>query len=133
MVIGFGVETGISDESFTFFEGVKEKLGDKDIIKNAYEGRVYYFRPGVYFVSMKPRYPPFWLIGIPLSVGAFILTRTINLWMLPGFLICLTYLFWSPDFLFFLMRKGLRKTGYTGKIKRFSKNKAFEEALNWVK
>ena len=133
MVTGFGVETGISDESFTFFENVKEKLSEKDIIKNAYEGRVYYFRPGVYFISMKPKYPPFWFVGILWIIGAFILNGGVNFWILPGFLISSLYLFWSPDFLFFLMRRGLRRTGYTGKIRRFSKDKAFEEALQWVK
>ena len=60
---------------------------------------------------------PFYWIGLVGLMACVFFNLGLAWFIMPG-IMTLLYLFWSPSFYLLLFRKGLRKAGFKGKVKR---------------
>jgi len=127
----FGVKLEEDNKAKLFMQESNDRLQDNSIVKNPFYGRIALVpnSEDYYIVDMEPVYlKAYW-------GGAFILMATLvftgfklTLWLLPGIALLCCSIFWSKYFLYIMMRIGLRKAGYMGKI-RLVNNKIMMKAL----
>lgn len=122
----------VSDEEITraYFSEIDEKLRSPDAFQNPFKGRAKTFWRAhelLAVVQIEPIYPPIWMAGF-----LFLAVSTIwgeHWWFtIPMcFFFTLGWL-WNDRFYILMIRKGLRRKGYSGKISRLSAKKA----LGWL-
>lgn len=128
----FGVELEENDISFSFFMKSKKNLESKVFFKSPFDSNSFIKRieSGFYVVQMNPSYPPVYYFGFALLFGALVFTNfKLTGWLLPGFFLSLTGIFWSDSFQFLFLKLGLSKMKYKGYIKRLSKQKVIRRLI----
>ena len=85
----------------------------------------------LYAVSIKPIYPNFSWIGLLVSGVSFFFWR-FNWSFFLGLFVMVFGVLWTNKFYFYVIRLGLRKKGYKGKIELVPTNAALEVLL-WDK
>lgn len=128
----FGVKIENSPEVKQFFSDTNDRLQGENLVKNPFNGGIRY-RAGVYIVKICPIYanftPVFPLLGFGLTtIFGF------RWWHLIFYSVGLLGWFWSNNFFKFVMKKGLRKAGYTGKLQFIKESDIIEKVVfEWVK
>lgn len=113
-----------------FFKKVKTRLGDGGpwFARPFKKWNLNEWRPGFYVLSFEFIYFDIYLAGPVLWILAFVSSVLLNFysWLLyiPGLVVFSTGLFYTPLFWRFMLKKGLRKAGYTGPIEALSSSKA---------
>lgn len=111
-----------------FMKDTKEKLKDYDIVKNPFKGGIVEFvDKNIYVIEMTPVYYNFSVFGYVYILIIYVFIG-LSLWAIPGIILVIMGLFWSKYFFFFMLKIGLKKYGYKGKIKLL-KNKDLLETL----
>lgn len=109
-----------------FIEETNLKLQSSDMAKNPFYGKIKGIEHDAIFyvmVEMTPIWPvtPFVYIGT-FSAALILITSGFSLWLaFPLFMFIITG-FWTETWLYSMFRLGLRKKGYTGKIRRIGIN-----------
>lgn len=132
----FGIEAEKSKEVFSFISDTNKRLKNNNYIENPFNGRVItlpdkFLQTTQRFIfDLEPIWPKFYKVGfyvliIPMFFEA---TRTIW-WALPGVLIFSTGFFWSSRFHYLILKLGLKKAGYKGKVKLLKQQAIIKELL----
>ena len=113
-----------------FIKETQDRLTNPNLVKNPFHSKIIWFKNKediTYILAIKPVYFNFthyiWLI---IFAWLFVFKRWSNWLILPMFLGCLG-IFWSKSFYQFMLTKGLRKSGYKGKITFLDFEKIFLE------
>jgi hypothetical protein len=123
----FGFKTNDSEIVDKFVLDTDARLNSENFIKNPFKGNIKKIDSlggeSYFGVSMKPMYPHFYWAGLMLvGIQLWWLNFTFTWWMLPGALIFSLGIFYSSEFFYFILKKGLKKVGYSEKIKRISQS-----------
>lgn len=111
-----------------FMSEVNDRLTVADLVKNPFTGRVKsaYVGAELYsLVSITPLWPPAYLFGLIIAMIGLILGVT---WLLVAGLVFYVIIgfVWTPLFYALMLRAGLRRNGYKGKVRFFGLKKACE-------
>jgi hypothetical protein len=129
-MVVFGIEAEKQEDLEPIIAKIKLRLEDNDIISNPLRGKII-TRKGFYIFNLSPIYPPYYLWGLPLLVGAFALGGfRLSYWMLPGIIIFSLGFFWSKLFLVSMLRLSIRRQGYGVRLKVLSNKKLVERLID---
>lgn len=111
----FGVKVEDWKKCETFFKEMSKKFKDNNLVRNPFVGKVK--RIGdVYVVGIEPIYinftPYVWMLG-----GATLLLWGFNWFHFVIIGVGSLSIFWSKYFFYYMLKRGLRKNGYKGKMK----------------
>ena len=110
----FGVRVEDCESAREFFESVRRRLAVVNPLENPFRGRLK--RVGrVYVLSLDVIWPQVYLISIVPFAVYFFLWSAWWLVVIGSFFLSIGLL-WTPWFHYFLLRKGLRKAGYCGRV-----------------
>jgi len=131
----FGFKTNNSEIVDKFVLDTQKRMTVENFVKNPFKGKIKKIdtlgNESYYGVSMTPIYPQFFWVGLLLIfVQMWFNGFTITWWLLPGTIIFLLGIFYTADFYYFMLRKGIRKIGYKEKISRISKSEVITLLLN---
>jgi len=114
------VEKSLKEKKF--FDSIKTRLEEHDMVKNPFTGRmttIHQTSQSIVLLLLEPLYP----MVIPLA-GLFLsfvgLLFGWKVLFIGGLLIASLVVFWSARFFFFMLKRGRKKAGLTGKIKLLS-------------
>lgn len=125
----FGFLTEKSELVESFIEKTNQRLEVHHILKNPFEGRIIKIK-GIYLASMNPMYPNLSLLGLIFILGWFaIFGFKLIGWYIPGLVLLVSGVFWSKYFFYLMLKKGLKKEGYTGIVKLIPNNKIIERIV----
>lgn len=117
-----------------FMIQTNERLQSNNIVLNPFRGGIKDYEPKEkdgkvivdYAVFMKPVYPCFPLFFLLLAIGIYVITST-N-WVFWFFLALSSLgILWTRYFFYVMLRLGLRKANYYGKVKLLSAAQVMEE------
>jgi len=114
-----------------FIEETNHRLLGKSFVTNPYQGRiteVFNSKDSLtYLISMSPIYPK------PLSVPIFIVligtVFSLHWATFLGVFFLLFNFLWSAQFLFIMVKAGLKKKGYQGKLTKIKNNELLKEVV----
>lgn len=140
-MVHFAIETDNSDEAFKFFADTRERLQSVNILKNPFHGEIKTFV--VYdkitaFISMKPIYPGTFIFGsiillINYSV-AIIRGGSPNLFFnVVAIFFILAEILRTPQYFGFVLKRGLRKAGYKGKVSLIDGGVLFDKMMGFLR
>ena len=120
----------------TFFKEIRDKLSGSDMVKNPFRADIRiipeYSRMMI-FLDLEPIYPDM----IPKVGGLLLALGLIFGWIsisIVGFLLGLSFFFWTDRFYFLVLKKARKKKGITGDIKLLSNKEAFRGVMRvWDK
>lgn len=135
----FGIEVDNVAEANDFFLETEQRLQGTDMVVNPFFGslKMYVSKDSVLGVaSLKPMYPnlTLYVAGFFAILGLFAYW---NGWGLQFFFVCMSLAsvlagyFWSSHFMVSMMKVGLRKAGYKGKVETFVGSKLSERLFRW--
>ena len=122
-----------------FFLATEKRLQGTDMVANPFFGslKMYASKDSVLGVaSLRPMYPnlTLYVAGFFLLIGLF---SFFNYWGLNHVFVLLALFswvagyFWSSHFMVSMMKVGLRKAGYKGKMETFIGSKLSERLFRW--
>lgn len=116
MVFAISIEE--NEVSNAFFSDMRKRLL-KGFLRAPFEtGIIQRAVPGVVVFHLRPSYPHVYIFGFVLLFGALVFTRfQLTAYLIPGAVLSSTGLLWTDFFQFVMLRIGLKKAGYTGRIK----------------
>lgn len=126
----FGVRTEPSPKVDLFFIESNARL-QKQTPTIPYNGFISVI-PGTtfYVIKMEPIFPKFYKMGFLTTAITLLLTGLrLSWWLLPSLLIVLTSFFWTSKFIYFGLKRGLRKNGYKGHIEKLKNSCIIEKLL----
>ena len=113
--------------SNSYFAGVKARTGTTDIVRNPFKTKYKNIGKGVHAYLIEPLWPPvYWWSVIPFAAGIFFGKAWI---IIIGSIMGSIGFFWSAPFYHLLLRIGLRRAGYKGRIKHISSGAALRVVL----
>ena len=132
----FGVVVENKELPKQFFKEVKERLGTTDLVHNPFTGGVIPFIKGsvkgetevdrAYIIKMSPFYVNFTIPGAIFTAILFFFWPRIWLGIVVVVFLVLS-LFWSGKFYYYIMKMGLKKKGYEGKVVYLKPKEIIEE------
>ena len=128
-VFGVLVDPGL--EVLDFVAKTNHRLEDSNLVKNPFKGgikTVLHDGRLLCVVSMRPVYFNFTVFGWLLAASVFFIWG-VSWWILPGVILGSLGIFWHKSFFLFMMKKGMRKAGYTGQFKEINANTIIEYAI----
>ena len=138
----FGIRTDTNLKAQKYMEIVNINLKSNSLIKNPFNGGIKRIgqrsdRDGLlkdyYAIVMHPIYPKFFYFGYVLAFIPFMLYEWhLNYWMIPGLLIGLLGFFYSKYFSYMMLKLGLRKARYKGKVDLIPLYKIVEIFINYI-
>jgi len=118
----FAVETEKDIKANEFMELSNNRLQSSNLVTNPFNGGIKKIEgnnKNTYLVYMQPIYPRLYIAGIFFLIITLVFTKfRLSLWLIPSILILCTGILWSGQFFYFILKKGLRKHGFTGAIKK---------------
>jgi len=132
-MVFFGVKLEGTPEVMGFISDTKQRLLTPNIAKNPYKEAEILYLPNTLVYYAKPVYLLFPLYAsISLAVLTFLFAG-FNYSI--GYIIALIFLsltfFWSKTFTYLMLKIGLRKAGYKGKLKLLNTEDLFKILLKW--
>lgn len=130
-MVTFGIEL---EDCKTFPEATKfliksnERLQVEDMTKNPFNGSINSFG-NMAIIIMEPIIFKFYLLSIIWFALGIILGWVWSI--VVGFVFLSTCFFWSPQFFFFILKKGIKKAGYKGKVKLINKDEVIGRLIQW--
>ena len=120
-----------------FMTQANNRLQKYDIFTQAYRGHIKEFKAGKnklnYLILMKPAFPPFYLMGAFFGLLILFIKQTIfTWWNIPSITFLLLGLFWSKYFIYIILKFGLKKKGYKGKVNLISNTKVLSSIIEYV-
>lgn len=130
----FGIETEDDFYARAFFNKTNLRLSEENVIKNPFKGRIHIYDKGFAVVDLQPIYFNVAIVGlvaflIPFLFGGFNITA----WCIPGVIIMCLGFCWTRYFFYLIIRIGLSKTKYKGKVKLLPDNETIRRCLTWDK
>jgi hypothetical protein len=123
----FVVKADTSTEALEFFARTAERLEGNSLLKNPFIGKITRFS-SLYVVDINPIYPnvtPF----VFLSFIFVVVVWGWAWWMLSLLILSSAYFFWTKWFFYPILKRGLRKSGYSGEVKLCSNEDALKEVV----
>jgi len=132
-MVFFGVELEGTSEVMKFISDTKQRLTNPHIAKNPYKEAEIMYLPNTLVYYAKPVYLLFPLYA-SISIGVLtFLFAGLNYSI--GYIIALVFLslsfFWTKWFSYPMLKIGLKKAGYNGKVKLLSTEELFKRLLKW--
>jgi len=133
----FGIITEPNNKEKIFIEATKKRSEDSNYLRNPFFTNISSFviknDSGKGFLNlhvfrMKPIYFNFSLLCWPFLPIIYVITG-FSYWLIPVLFICSFGIFWSSHFFYLMAKKGLRKNGYTGSIKRVNKTEIISKVV----
>ena len=85
---------------------------------------------GLHIVHLQILFFKIWYLGLIFMIGSLVWNKgTIGWSIIPGLILTLPIVLWLSDFNFLLLKAGLKKAGYKGKVKRVSLDEAMYRVL----
>lgn len=114
----FGILLKEDLNSRLFFEEVEINL-KKNFLKAPFgEKNIKRMNKGFYIVDLVPSYPKVFYFGLFFLFGSLVFNDFNLSWVsFFGLILFSTGLFWSKYFQFYMLRIGLKKKGFVGKVK----------------
>lgn len=129
----FAIELKETEESFRFFVKTKKRLKDKGIFKTPFvkESLIVRRSPGFYIFDLRTYYLPVYFFGFVWIFGSIVFSGfQLNASIIPGIVLTSVSFFWTDDFYYLMIKIGLKKSGYSGEVKRIiSKKKIIRRLL----
>jgi len=105
-----------------FIDETNKRLSDSDLAKNPFYGSLKGLDHNdgyLVLVEMTPIWPvtPFVYLAILTAIGILLFHGPYMLYVIPFFFFAITWL-WTETWLYIMLRLGLRKKGYIGKVKK---------------
>lgn len=116
-----------------FFDRFRAKLGIPFNLLNSPFNRKRLFcdaHTKVYAFLLDIAWFKFYWLGLVLFFSFLLLKLRLGWFILPVIMMSMV-VFWMPEFYLFLFRRGLRKAGYEGKVRRLNVEEFCEEVLVW--
>lgn len=124
----FGVILNDCEPAERFFRETNERLKENHLVKNPYVGSIKKLGQ-VYVVKMQPVYFNYtwfiWLVLVASIIGFGFHYK----WHIPMIAVGSLSIFWTKYFLFFMMKKGLKKAGYVGPVRMISPAEIIEKEV----
>ena len=124
MVI-FGIQ--LTEENKTtkeYFKTFTERLNENNMFHNPFSGNIKSLGSGTYVLDLNIIYPRVYYLGFALLVIGFLISGLkFNAWLLPGAVMLCFWFFWTRFFFVLMLRLGLNKKGYKGKVKLIGSDK----------
>jgi hypothetical protein len=118
-MIDLFIKTEATKEAEDFFKATIERSLSESIATNPFYSEITY-RKGQYNlyakINMRCLYPDFSLLGVVFLLAYYVFYGWGYVMLIP-FLISLTHVIHTNTFYYLMIRLGLRKAGYKGKIK----------------
>jgi hypothetical protein len=114
----FVVELDSNIKALSYLDNIRSKLSKIDLIMNPFDSKIVQIQDKgkvLFFLSIIPKFPDFWIIGLVLMIGAYYFTG-FSLWLLPGFFLFAPIVLWSSYWYYFIFKLGLKKNNYMGDI-----------------
>lgn len=128
----FGLELRSSKSLVAFVDKTNIRLQENHLVRNPFYGQAKIY-DGFIVVDLVPVYMNPGLLGLFMFIAPLVIsTFKISLWLLPGFLLMLSSIFWSKYFFVLMFILGLRKEGYKGKVKLIKDQETLRRLLKWA-
>lgn len=122
-------------KGLSFMKDTQLRLQNPSLAQNPFQGKIVNMQSqgnkDYYLIHMKPIYPRIYLMGLLWMMIAFMFNG-VGVWLLPGILLFGTGAIWSKFFFYSVMRIGLRKQGYKGKIRLLGYNNMIDKIVNML-
>lgn len=122
-----GVKLDCDDKAKEYFIDTNIRLLGNDLVKNPFNGKISYDHDFA-VIDMKPIYynftPYIWV-----SIVTIYLVWGFTLVLIPLCLLGMAGYFWSKSFFTFILKKGLKKAGYTKQINVLKNNDLLREMI----
>ena len=126
----FAVQTEAAPEAVKFMLDTKERLKSNNILRNPFTGDIilvpnskHTHDGNIYLIKMEPIYPKYELFAVPLlSIPLFFTGLKLTWWLLPGVFVASFGVFKSVLFMYIMLKIGLKRAQYEGKVKLLSKD-----------
>lgn len=126
----FAVRTSNSKpETVAFFDKAHAHLQEKNILRNPYTGGVKRLKDNLWLFHFEVLYPRVFLFGSFLFAGPLLVFREITWWLLPGFIMSATYVFWTRYWYFMFMWLGKKKQGIKAHFRLVKDSELIEEVV----
>lgn len=122
--------------SLKYMEDTKQRLGRESLVHNPFIGSIKRWNnkrlEGTYYgIDITPIYPKIYLWGIVLALVPLLFTGLkLTIWNYPGMVLFCGGVFWHRLFFYAVLRMGLRKAGYKGKIKLLSNSDILKRIIS---
>ena len=108
-----------------------ERTKEESFLKNPFKTKMKFWlrkKEVLLLIDIQPLYFNFTIFGWLLAVGTLI-AFGFGWWLIPGIVLGCLGVFWTADFYFLMAKLGLRKAGYTGKVKRLKLSEIIREVI----
>jgi hypothetical protein len=135
--IVFGIETNKTDESLKYFTDTQKRMKDTNFINNPFKGiiKIFLNKDKIWNVFiLKPIYPDLSFIGLFIIGASYLLggfQLNIGVYIGIGFILLMSF-FWSKYFFYTMMRLGLMKAKYKGKVSLISNKELVKRVVEYA-
>ena len=117
----FGVLLKKDNKAKAFFEMVNNKLENLTLVENPFIARIIEVKEKkdgltLYIIIMKPIYFNFCVFGWIVALTSTIFLG-VNWLLIPSILLGLGSIFWMSRFYYYILKLGLKKNGFQGKLR----------------
>ena len=124
-----------NQDSSKYFRLFARKTEERSMIKNPFKIgmlMIKHEKERLILLDIEPVWPRFWLFGFLLFFAALILAGW-SWWLLPGVVLLLPGLLWTPLFYYLMLLAGKKKNGLRFRMKLLSPETALRRVIVWVK
>lgn len=121
-----------NNEMIDYLRDCNYRLQNNNLLENPFRAKICDIKDNTYIIRMLPVYPPAYILGF-VSLIPMLLFFGFKWFLIFPLIITLSGVFWSKWFFYFMLRIGLRKKGYNGKIRLLGNNEMMERVLERLK
>jgi len=129
----FGSEIEDCKTIDVFVNETNERLKEQNLVNNPFIDSKAIHLTNTIAIHLKPVYPNYPLIAFFFIFFPILYFKGISWssWYIPSIVFLGLSCLWSNRFLYFIMKLGLRKKGYKGKIKLLNNNETIRRLINY--
>lgn len=127
-MILYAIKTDKDPAVDTWIKETKERSKENSMLKNPFMWKIKKVKKNITVFDVRVLFPNFSWMGWVTGVMVLFVWGATK-WLIPCMIVGGLGIFWTGEFFFWMTKKGLKKAGYSGPVKRLKLREVIQEVV----